>query len=87
MSAWFKYSNVGILIGAETGGMSEVYIEGIPFYLPNSKINFWVSDNYHSYPNGSLHKGVMPEVFLAEDFYKEQYSLEDLKLFIDEANR
>ena len=85
MSAWFKYSKVGKLIGTETGGMSTVYIEGIPFVLPNSKLNFRVSDNYSSYPNGSLEKGIMPDVYLPQDFYKEKYSLNDLKQFIQKA--
>lgn len=85
MSAWFKYSEVGKLIGTESGGMSAVYIEGIPFVFPNSKLRFRVSDNYSSYPNGSLDKGIMPDVFLPDNFYKDQYSLEDLKEFIEKT--
>lgn len=87
MSAWFKYSNVGNIIGTETGGMSAVYIESIPFRLPNSNISFRVSDNYCAYPNGSIHQGVMPDVRLSDDFVRDQYSLDDLKSFIEKVNK
>ena len=65
--------------------MSTVYIEGIPFVLPNSRLNFRVADNYSSYPNGSLDKGVLPDIDLHDGFYKDKYSLDDLKQFIKEA--
>lgn len=87
MSAWFKNSGVGTLIGTETGGMSAVYIEGIPFSLPNSKLGFRVADNYTTYPNGSLDKGIMPDVFFPESFYKERYTLGDLKQFLEKSKQ
>ncbi len=86
MSAWFRYSDVGLLVGSETGGTTEVYIEGINFYLPNSNIFFRVSDNYSSYPNGSLDQGIIPDVDLGPDFYKDKYELEDLKHFLNLIN-
>lgn len=85
MSAWFKNSNIGTLIGCETGGPSEVYIDAKGFTLPNSKIDFRIAYKHSKYPNGKLNQGIVPDVDLGLNFYKEKYEIEDLKTFINKV--
>ena len=87
MAGWFKYGKVGPVIGSETGGTTEVYIEGIPFFMPRSNIKFRVADEYEKYPDGELHKGIQPDINLGPGFYKDHYDLNDLKQFIRLANQ
>lgn len=86
MAGWFKFGNVGTIIGSETGGTTAVYIESIPFYMKHSNIKFSIADKFSSYPNGKLYEGIKPDVDLGSDFYKEKYSVDDLKYYIDLIN-
>jgi hypothetical protein len=82
VSAWFKYGEVGTIIGTETGGPTEVYIEAPRNKLPNSKLIIKVAKKHSIYPNGNPQKGIEPDVLIKKDFPKEKYDLQDLKAFL-----
>jgi len=84
LAVLFRYNKIGKIIGSETGGRTETYIEAIPFVLPNSKINFSIADNYIKYGQGDLHKGIEPDVKLDPGFLKSRYNLSDLKELLNE---
>ena len=58
-----------------------------PFYLPISGIDFRIADNYCVFPGGDLKRGIIPDVDLGDNFYKETFELGDLKNFLKRAGQ
>ena len=83
MSAWFKNSGIGTIIGEETGGLSGSFSNALRNRLPNSKIHIRSSSNYIEYPGGKPDRGIMPDILIALDYSKKYFELEDLKRFLE----
>ncbi len=85
ISAWFKFSGRGVILGEETGGTTAAYVYTPSFVMPNSQINFRVSNSLWSFPFGArLDQGILPDIPVEIDLSKPHYEVEDLKRFISD---
>ena len=82
MSAWFKYSGIGSIIGEETGGPGASYSSALNNRLPNSKLHIRSASNYVKYPGGKVDRGILPDIPIELDYSKKGYELDDLKRFL-----
>lgn len=87
MSAWFRFSGRGIIIGEETGNASSGFSEIIESTLPYSKLPISCAISYYEYPEGKIDQGFLPDIPIKLDYTKTRYSLEDLKQFIKITNK
>lgn len=83
MSAWFKNSGIGTVIGEETGGPGASYSSALENRLPHSKLHIKSASNYMEYPGGKVDRGILPDVPIELDYSKKGYELDDLKRFLE----
>ncbi|MDP4270881.1 MAG: TonB family protein [Bacteroidota bacterium] len=83
VSAWFKFSGRGKVIGEETGGTTAAYVYAPVHQLPNSKILYQVSNTLWKFPFGARKdQGILPDVPVSIDYSKPHFELNDLKEFL-----
>ncbi len=87
VSAWFKFSGRGKILGEETGGTTAAYVYAPTYQLPNSKITYQVSNTLWKFPFGARKdQGILPDVRVKIDYSKPHFELSDLKAFLAKTN-
>ena len=83
ISAWFKFSRRGKIIGDETGGTTAAYVYAPRYMLPNSRIEYQVSNTLWTFPFGArIDQGILPDLPVKIDFENHHFRVEDLKDFL-----
>jgi len=83
ISAWFKFSGRGKIIGDETGGTTAAYVYAPHYMLPNSRIEYQVSNTLWTFPFGArIDQGILPDLPVKIDFENHHFKVEDLKDFL-----
>ena len=68
----FRCYKYGEIIGEETGGLTVSNGDIRPYYLSNTKMNFWISTKYYFNPCGKEdNRGVLPDYQLKKTFEDE----------------
>ena len=87
VSEWFNALPGAKLIGDQTGGVTDVYIEGHFFSMPNAQIPFVCSyKHFQSLPVSHKNKGVQPDYNVELDYSKPYYELNDLLGFMSQID-
>ena len=58
-----KFYNFATLVGEETGGLTQTYIDKVFAHMPNTKIVFNSSSKYNEYVGSQKFHGVIPDVY------------------------
>jgi len=83
ISAWFKFSGRAKIIGDETGGTTAAYVYAPEYFLPNSRIEYQVSNTLWTFPFGArTDQGILPDIPVKIVFEKHHFELADLKAFL-----
>ncbi|MBI9032970.1 MAG: hypothetical protein JEZ03_00725 [Bacteroidales bacterium] len=92
LCATAKYYNFATLVGAETGGLTQTYIDCVIQQLPNSRMMFCSSSKYSSYVGSEPFKGVVPDIQYQFDQSKKgddvyYMTLDELKSIIEKYQK